>query len=335
MPLIVYAWLTLSALAAPQADLARYRYAQIHMGMTFELTLYAADVATANRAAEAAFRRIAELNSILSDYNPASELSRLSDTAGSGQAVKLSDSLWFVLSRSQALAQRTDGAFDVTVGPLVKLWRRARRQKELPDPARLVEARALVGYQHVTLDPVSRSATLARSGMRLDLGGIGAGYAVDEALAVLKEHGITRAMVDASGDIGVSDPPPGAAGWKIGIAPLEKPDGPPSRYLLLFNAAVTTSGDAFQHVEIAGQRYSHIVDPQTGMGLTHRMSVTVIARDCISADSLATAVSVLGSGAGLKLIEDTPQAAALIIQCVDERASSVTSKRFAEHEQAW
>jgi thiamine biosynthesis lipoprotein len=298
------------------------------MGMTFEVTLYAADEATANRAAEAAFRRIAKLNAILSDYDPSSELSRLSDTAGSGQAVKLSDPLWFVLHRSQDLAQRTAGAFDVTVGPLVKLWRRARRQKELPDPKRLAEARAAVGYQHVKLDPVSRTATLARPGMRLDLGGIGAGYAVDQALAVLKEHGIQRAMVDASGDIGVSDPPPGATGWKIGIAPLEKPDGPPSRYLLLSNAAVTTSGDAFQHVEIAGRRYSHIVDPKTGMGLTRPMSVTVIARDCITADSLATAVCVLGPEDGLRLIERTPEAAALIVHGEKGQSRTEVSRRL-------
>jgi thiamine biosynthesis lipoprotein len=148
--------------------------------------------------------------------------------------------------------------------------------------------------------------------MRLDLGGIAAGYAVDEALRVLNAHGITRAMVNGSGDIGVSDPPPGVQGWRIGIAPLEKPDAAPSRYLLLSNAAVTTSGDAFQFVEIGGQRYSHIVDPRTGLGLTDRSSVTVVARDCITADSLATAVSVLGPEKGLELIEATPGAAALI-----------------------
>ncbi len=176
--------------------------------------------------------------------------------------------------------------------------------------------------------PSEQTATLTQPGMRLDLGGIGAGYAVDEALAVLREHGITRAMVNASGDIGVSDPPPGAAGWKIGIAPLEKPDGPPSRYLLLANAAVTTSGDAFQYVEIDGQRYSHIVDPKTGLGLTDRMSVTVVARDCITADSYATAVCVLGPQLGLKLIEDTPGAAALMVQNLNGQLQTSESSRL-------
>jgi thiamine biosynthesis lipoprotein len=329
MPVVVWTLATLTALSASDASLERYVYAQLHMGMTFELTLYAADEATANRAAQAAFRRIAELNGILSDYDPHSELSRLCETAGTGQAVKLSDPLWLVLSRSQHLAERTEGAFDVTVGPLVKLWRRARRQKELPDPARLAAARAAVGFQHLKLDASQKTATLLRPAMRVDLGGIGAGFAVDEALRVLREHGIARAMVNASGDIGVSEPPPGADGWKIGIAPLDKPDGPPSRYLLLSNAAVTTSGDAFQHVEIGGQRYSHIVDPHTGLGLTHRLSVTVVARDCITADSLATAASVLGCEHGLKLIDDTPGAAAQFVRLEAGQPKVVPSRRFS------
>src|SRR6185437_3752892 len=105
-------------------------------------------------------------------------------------------------------------------------------------------------------------------GMRLDLGGIAMGYAVDEAMRVLREMGITRALLNASGDILAGDPPPGATGWKIGIAPLASKDGPPSRYVLLANAAVTTAGDAAQFVEIGGRRYSHIVDPHTGLGLS-------------------------------------------------------------------
>src|SRR5690606_33737492 len=120
------------------------------------------------------------------------------------------------------------------------------------------------------------------------------GYAADEALQVLKSHGITRAMIDASGDIVLGDPPPGDRGWRIGIAPLESPDAPPSRFLVLRNASVATSGDAFQHVLIDGKRYSHIIDPHTGLGLTEPASVTVIAADGITADSLASAVNVLG-----------------------------------------
>jgi thiamine biosynthesis lipoprotein len=308
--------------------LARYEFAETHMGMPFRLTLYAADEATANAAAAAAFRRIAELDQCFSDYHPQSELSRLSATAGSGQAVPVSQPLWDVLSRSQALSRQSGGAFDVTVGPLVRLWRRARRMKELPDEERLTAARQAMGYQHMQLIPEGRKVELKRPGMRLDLGGIAVGYALDEAFKALKRHGVSRALLDGSGDLLAGDPPPGRDGWRIGIAPLEAPNGPPSRYLNLVHAAVTTSGDAFQYVEIAGRRYSHIVDPRTGLGLTSRSSVSVAARDGITADSLATAVSVLGPEAGLKLIESTPGAAALFVRSVDGELDVRESRRL-------
>ncbi len=271
---------------AATPEIQRYRYSQIQMGVPMELVLYAANESTANKGAQAAYERIKELNSVLSDYDPQSELSRLSDSAGQGRAVHVGPDLWLVLSRSQLLAERTGGAFDVTVAPYVKLWRRARRSKEFPPADRMAEARAAVGYRHLRLDPQNHTATLVRPGMRLDLGGIAMGYACDEALRVLRELGIAQALIDASGDILVGDAPPGAEGWKIGIAPLDAKDGPPSRYVLVKNAAVTTAGDAAQFVEIGGRRYSHIVDPHTGLGLSTHSSVTVIAPDCITADAL-------------------------------------------------
>jgi len=187
-----------------------------------------------------------------------------------------------------------------------------------------------VGYQKLKLDPSRRTARLLVPGMRLDLGGIAADYAVDQAMAVLRRHGIHRALIDASGDILAASPPPGQEGWKIGIAPLDAA-GPPSRYLGLHDQAVTTSGDAFQHVVFDAQRYSHIVDPATGLGLTDQSSVTVIAADCISADSLATAVCVLGPEKGLRLIEQTEHAAALIVRNRSGKVETVESRRFGEH----
>jgi thiamine biosynthesis lipoprotein len=278
--------------------------------------LYAADEAAANRAAKTAYARVAELNRVLIDYDDESELSRLTATAGTGKAVPLSDDLWSVLQFSQRLSEASDGAFDITVGPLTKLWRRSRRQKEIPKAESLAAAREATGFRHLRLDAEQRTAELLKPKMRLDAGGIGMGYAVDEALKVLKREGITSAMIDASGDIGTLDAPPGERGWKIGIAPLSG-EGPPSRYVWLANMALTNSGDAFQAVELDGKRYSHIVDPHTGLGLTNRSSVTVIARDCTTADSYATAVSVLGPTAGMKLIEATPGAEVFIVRQED------------------
>jgi thiamine biosynthesis lipoprotein len=297
--------------------------------------LYGHDESAANRAARAAYERIKQLDGIMSDYDPESELMRLCLTAGQGKAVPVSRDLLTVLSRAQDVSEKSDGTFDVSVGPVVKLWRRARKSGALPSAEEIARARELVGYRKIQIDADAGTVMLLKAGMQLDLGGIGAGYAVDKALKVLKDHGITSALVDASGDIGVSDAPPGKTGWRIGVAPLE-PEGEPSRYLLLKHAAVTTSGDAFQFVEIEGKRYSHIVDPRTGLGLTERSSVTVIARDCTTADSYTKAVMLLGRERGFKLIEATPDAAAIVVRAthgnVDGKVETFESKRVGNYE---
>ncbi len=302
------------------------------MGVPIKLVLYAADQSSANRAAEAAYRRIAQIDQAMSDYKSDSELSRLNRTAGQGKPLSVSDDLWTVLLRSQRLAEKTDGAFDVTVGPYVRLWRRARRSGEFPSAGRLAEARAVVGSRRLELHAARQTAELLVPGMRLDLGGIAAGYAADQALGALAGQGVTIALIDISGDVLVGDPPPGRDGWRIGIAPVTAPDGPPSRYVSLRRASLTTSGDAFQHVVIGGQRYSHIVDPRTGVGLTDQSAVTVIAPDAMTADSLATTVSVLGPEAGLKLIEQTPGAAAIIMRNTEQGMQTYVSARFSQFE---
>lgn len=316
----------LSALPA-DAELRRFESTQPQMGVPFKIILYAPDQATANRAFQAAFSRISELNRVLSDYDSDSELSRLSRTAPAEKGVHVSEPLWLVLDRSQRLAEQSRGAFDVTVGPYVRLWRRARRSKEMPSQERLAEAREAVGYRYLKLDETNHTAQLLKPNMRLDLGGIAMGYAVDETLKLLRGRGITRALVDASGDIGVSDPPPGKKGWTIGVVPLSSA-GTPSRRISLANAAVTTAGDAFQHVVIDGKRYSHIVDPHTGLGMTDQSGVTVIAPDCITADGLDTAVAAMGPKAGLELIEKTPGAAAFIVLATNREPEIFESQRF-------
>ncbi|MBI2929976.1 MAG: FAD:protein FMN transferase [Verrucomicrobia bacterium] len=300
------------------------------MGVPFRIVLYAPDKASADVAAEAAFARIQQLNDLLSDYDQDSELSRLSQTAGQGRAVPVSDDLWRVLEAGQRMAARSKGAFDVTVGPCVSLWRKARRERKLPDPTRLAAALKSVGDEQVELDARRRTAHLLAPGMRLDLGGIAKGYAADEALKTLRRHGVTRALVSAAGDMAASDPPPGQRGWRIEVAPLDVPDAPPARFVLLANRGLATSGDLFQRLEIDGTRYSHIVDPRTGIGLTDHSLVTVIARDGMTADALATSVSVLGPEKGLKLVERTPAAAAHIVRKPGEKIEAIESRRFGK-----
>lgn len=301
-------------------SLQRYSFTQVEMGTKFTITFYAAGQMVANTASEAAFARIGELNSLLSDYDEESELSRLSAGSPHSQPVPISPELTTVLDHALRLSQATDGAFDVTVGPIVRLWRRARRQYKFPSDERLQAAKAATGYKLLVLDVEESTAQLKAPQMQLDLGGIAKGYAADEALRVLKQHGITRALVDAGGDVVAGDPPPNEEGWRIAIAEPrdanEIADGQHeriARYVHIANAAVAQSGDTFQFVELNGVRYSHIVDPRTGLGLTNQLAVTVIAAEGISADSLASALSVLGHEKGLALIEKLDGTEALLL----------------------
>lgn len=318
--------------SVPEPALERFEYTEPQMGVPFRIVLYAPDPGTAERAAAAAFARIAALNASLSDYDSDSELSRLSATAGTGHSVPVSPDLWRVLERAQDFAERSDGAFDITVGPEVVLWRKARRDGRLPDPARLARARAATGWQHLELDQKHRTARLHVPGMKLDLGGIAKGYAVDEALKILEARGIRRALVSGGGDLVVGDPPPGRKGWRIDVPPPEGTDSAPTRQVLLRRRGLATSGDLFQHVEIDGVRYSHIVDPRTGLGLTDRSLVTVIARDGMTADALSTTVSVLGPERGLPLA-DAWAAGIRVVRQPSGRTESLDNARFRRLEE--
>ncbi len=305
---------------APGGELRRYEYSQAHMGTEFKVVFYADDPAVAAKASVAVFERIARLDATMSDYSQTSELNGVSARAGSGP-VKVSQDLFRVLARAEEVADASGGAFDVTCGPAVLLWRRARRTGELPDSRRIGEARELVGGEKLRLDRSARTVALTKPGMRLDLGGIAKGFAADEALLVLRGFGIRRALVAASGDIAVGESPPGASGWRIDIAPLDPSTARPST-ILLSNGGVSTSGDSEQYVEIGGVRYSHIVDPRTAVALVEHSSVTVVAPDATTSDSLATALSVLGPTEGVRLADATDGVAAMIVRARDGVATS-------------
>jgi thiamine biosynthesis lipoprotein len=309
--------------------LERFAFDRMAMGTRFRLVLYAPSDAVATRAASAAFDRIRALDALLSDYDPKSELSRLSARSGGG-AVFVSAPLKTVLERAQDIAHRSGGAFDVTVGPFVQLWRAAHRSGRLPDPDALALARTRVGYRLLRIDRSEDGArvTLAVPNMALDLGAIAKGYAADEALRALREHECSRALVDAGGDLALGDPPPKKAGWRIDVAG-KGADAPPVRRLILSNVGVATSGDLHRHLTVGGVRYSHIVDPRTGLGVTGGPQVTVIAQDAITADALASAVGVLGVG-GLPMVEAIEGAAALLLRDEADSGSPtcVASSRF-------
>ena len=300
-----------AAAASPPRSLNRFEFAEPHMGTTFRVVLYAAPPEAADAAAGRAFARIADLDARLSDYRADSELSRLTATAV-GHPLPVSPDLLRVLARAQELARATDGAFDITVGPLTRLWRRARRQLALPAAEDLSAARAVTGYRLLHVDVAAGTAMVDRAGMRLDPGGIAKGYAADAALRVLAANGLPRALVAAGGDLAVGERPPDGSSWDVVLAGLEPERAAPDSPLGLVRAGVSTSGDAEQWVEIDGVRYSHILDPRTGLGLTGHTSVTVVAPDATTSDMLATAVSVLGPDDGRRLIDRWPGTSALI-----------------------
>jgi thiamine biosynthesis lipoprotein len=296
-----------------QQSLHRYEAVEPHMGTLVKITLYTSDEQAATTAFRAAFDRIAELDRILSDYRPDSELNQLTSRAV-GHAVPVSNDLCTVLAASRELADATGGAFDITQGPVIRLWRAARAEKRVPDPAALKEAARRSGFRKLHVDVRRRTVMLDQAGMALDVGAIGKGYAASESLAVLRARGIRSGLVAVSGDLAFGDAPPERNGWRIDVHNGNPELAGVPRVLELTNAAVSTSGPSEQHLDVDGRRYSHIIDPASQMGLLDDLTVTVIARSGLDADGLDTAVGLIGRDRGLSLIESRPGAAALIVQ---------------------
>ena len=290
-----------------EVDTQQFEFSRVVMGAPCRVVFYAPHEEAANQSARAVFERLGRIEEALSDWMPASETRQL--PSASGVSVTVGPDLANALSVSLNYARMTGGAFDPTVGALTKRWRAARSDSPLPDAAELQALRARCGWQQVQCDAATHTYTALVPGLELDFGGIGQGIGADAALAVLRERGITRALIDLSGDIAVSDPPPGRSGWKIDL------DDPWHTQLELANAAVTTSGDRFQHMDVATDsgtttRGSHIIDPATGEPLTTRVEVVVVARTAVEADALATALSVMGPERGRALLSTLPSTSA-------------------------
>lgn len=255
------------------------------MGTLFRIQIASYDSAQAAIAAQAAFYALDSLNLIMSDYRADSELNQLSATAGSGEWIAVSPALWEVLEQAQKVAKHTAGAFDVSIGALTQLWRRAVRQQQLPDKKRLQAARKVTHYRYIRLHSKEQKVKLTRKGMKLDLGGIAKGYANAKMQQILRQYGLHQTLIEGGGDLLADQAPQGTSGWRILLG---------SDTIHLKNAALATSGDDFRFVEIYGKRYSHIINPRTGIGVTHRTKVSVICPDAVLADALSSAFSVMG-----------------------------------------
>ncbi|GAB3793096.1 FAD:protein FMN transferase [Spirosoma humi] len=300
-------------LVIAQPGLARFSFRRGLMGTQFNVIFYAPDSLTAQRANAAVNARMDSLNQIMSDYLDGSEINELSKMAGSRKWVPVSADLFAVLQKGKRIASHSNGRFDPTVGPLSLLWRRAVRRKEFPTNKERRRARQAVGYKLMELDSLTRSVRLRRAGMRLDVGGIGQGFAVDEALKTLHRFGIQSSLVDIGGDILADEAPPGSPGWRVSIG-SGKPGDADTTTILLRKAAITTSGDTYRFLENKGQRYSHIMDPRSGLGLRHFVQAAVWAPDGYRADALTKVFSVAGLRKSRWLVKRFPGVKLLILE---------------------
>ena len=283
-----------AAIAQGASGAAEQEYRQLHLGVEVRLVLATSDRAAADAAARAAYATIAELEQLLSDWRPSSEVRGLGDHPGVW--IPVSVPLFDVTERALAVSRASAGAFDPTVGPLVALWRDARRSGVLPADSAIRRARAVSGWRHLQLDRRRHALRLDLPGMRLDFGGIAKGYILDSARRVLRSHGITQVLLEAGGDIVLGDAPTGAAGWRVAIATASG-----DTTVMLANTGIGTSGPSAQFLEVNGVRYSHVLDPRSGRALTRATQATVVHPFGAMSDALSTMITVMGGNAGSRL----------------------------------
>jgi thiamine biosynthesis lipoprotein len=253
------------------------------MGVPVRITVSYANQALAERAVKAAYKAIADLEQITSDYRPTSELMQLC-AKPYGKPYVVSPTLYTILRKALELAAVSKGAFDPTVGPFVQLWRETRKTGKLPSPKVLAYTRDSVGYQHVVLEDNDSSVTLKRPRMRLDLGGIAKGSGIDAISQGIRQFGIRSYLIEAGGDMFANGVKSNGEAWNVQLG----------RQVVDLMGALSISGDASQYITIGNRRYSHIIDPRTGLGMESPRHVAVRCSRSEDADCIATAACVLG-----------------------------------------
>jgi thiamine biosynthesis lipoprotein len=294
-------------LSLPQTVVAKPRLFELKrpaMGVQLSIQVWCDDQQQASAAMLDAAARVEQLEQVLSNYRDASEVSKLTASLSRGPVV-VSDDLWRVFSLSREAWTLSGKAFDVTIGPLADLWRAARKSRQLPESVALDAARQRTGLDQLTFNETNRSLDSDGRPIEFDFGAIGKGFAADEALAVLRQHGLEAGLVELGGDMAVGAPPPGKRGWRIAIDSFESGTGP-ALYMEICRCGIATSGDKHQFVEIDGVRYSHIIDPRSGMALQRSSLVTVVAPDGVQADMLASICSLLDEEQALKISASRP-----------------------------
>ncbi len=308
----------------------RYKFTQPKMGSYLTVIFYDNDSIHARQISDKCFSIVDSLNEIYSDYLPNSELNQLCATGGTHQWVAVSPALFDLIQQSSKAWKLSKGSFDITVGPVVRIWRKARKEKKFPDEDAVKKAMQSVGFQYVLIDSVNKKIQLTKTGMQLDAGGIGQGYIGQKVLDFLFQQNIRSALVDVSGDIVAGDPPPGKKGWTVAVNVPESENELLDNKAIVNNQAIITSGDVYQYLLYNGKKYSHIVNPETGYGVTNQRNVTVIAADGTTADWFTKACTIL-SFKKIKRIARKLNAEYLIGTIEKEKIRFYQSKHFSKY----
>ncbi len=274
------------------AQARKFSYSEMKMGSPFNLIIVSNDSNKANHLAQKSYELVDSLSHIFSNYDTSSELSKINASAGL-LPYKMSTAMLDLMQKSQDAYIQSKGAYDISIGPLSALWRNARKSKLFPEASTVLSTKKLVGFAQVKINKHLGTIFLPTFGMQLDFGGIAKGYIAGRIIDYLKTNGILQALADAGGDIVMSGAPLNQKGWLIGVNLPETTDDLLNKKLQLSNCSVATSGDVYQFIEYKGVKYSHIINPMTGYGVTNLRNVTIIAKTGASADWLATACSIL------------------------------------------
>ncbi|HEY5967493.1 MAG TPA: FAD:protein FMN transferase [Chitinophagaceae bacterium] len=311
------------------AQLKRFEFSENKMGSSFNIIFYHTDSSEAVSLAKKCFLIVDSLNTIFSDYSSESEVGKLALQTNQTDK-KVSDELFSMIIRSKDAWERSGKTFDITIGTLTQLWRKAKKETRFPSETEIKAAKDLTGFKNLIINESSKIISFKKPGIRFDFGGIVPGYAAQRVLDFLKTKNINTALVDASGDIVMADAPPGKDGWTIGINLPENENEIWDKKLELKNFAVSTSGDVYRYTIHNGKKYSHIINPKTGYGVTSQRNVTVITKYGADADWLATACSILPIKKALALAKKE-HAGILIATLKDEKITIYKSKSFDKY----
>lgn len=304
------------------------------MGNRFEISVVSEDSCWAQARIDDAIREISRIEALLTTYNEQSQTNQINASAGS-RPVRVSPEVFALIQRSLRLSALTQGAFDITYGSIDRrLWNFDTNLTSLPDPKTARRMVQLINYRHVELNAEECSVFLKQKGMRIGFGGIGKGYAAEQAKQLLQDQGVESGIVNAAGDLTTWGTQPNGNPWTIGIADpaTQLMSGPRQAfsYLNISDVAVATSGSYEKYAIIAGKRYSHTIDPKTGYPVSGIKSVTIIAPNAELADALATPVMVMGVRVGLDLINQMRQIACVIIDDYDQMHTTANIRLTAQ-----